>query len=137
MPLDGNQLSMKNALALCRAQGFSGLDIPLAASVMSAESLRYVRAWHDNLSEMGDEVLSTDYGLFQINDVAHPDIDVAMFGFDPKWNVHQAHKIFVAHGNSFAPWAAYDSGRFQEFLPDAQKKYSAGTWRLLVPRWRD
>lgn len=134
MPLDGNQLSVKNALALCRAQGFSGLDIPLAVAVMSAESLRYVRAYHINFEGSMQE--STDYGLFQINDKSHPEYNVEMFGFDPKWNVWVAHKIYVSRGKSFNAWAAYNSGRFQQFLPDAQKKFAAETWRLLVPRWR-
>lgn len=132
---DGRQLDYKSRLAVCFAQGFRGGDrVITAASVMTAESQGYTRAWHHNMSDDCTTTLSTDRGLFQINDVAHPTLTEEEM-FDPKTNVHAAHKIYESRGDTFTAWAAYNSGAYLKYYPLFAAVWALGTWRKRIPRW--
>ena len=126
MPLAGRKLAISGALAACRAAGWYGQDLVTAVAVMTAESARYVKAWH--LNDDG----STDRGLFQINDHAHPDLsDADAYKAAP--NVKYAHRLSIHQG--FRPWAAYDSGAYAQYVDEVETTYEDGTWRLKLPIW--
>lgn len=66
--LEGEQLTIKWALALCYFVGFRGVRLVSAVALMSAESVRWTRAWNKNYDSETGALKSTDRGLFQIND---------------------------------------------------------------------
>jgi len=141
---DGNQLSIKSALALGYVAGWRGVSLVDAVSVMTAESQRYARAWHHNHEHNDDGsnvvrndtgeiiVLSTDRGLFQINDKAQGVEDEA---FDAKVNARLAYGIYHARGNQFTAWAAYNSGAYLRYRDEVEKVWERKAWLLMVPKW--
>lgn len=131
MPLAGKQLTYGWALALCYHAGWRGKELETAVAVMTAESLRYVEAWHDNVDEDGN-ILSTDWGLFQINDKAQ-DIELP-YHLEPIPNAEKARDIYKGRGKSFSAWAAYNSGRYLQFLPEVQRHRALMRWRNKVPK---
>jgi urease accessory protein UreH len=144
---DGNQIDRKNALALCYAQGFNHVHQCItAASVMTAESQRYAKAWHHNHEHDSDGnnvvrndtgeiiILSTDRGLFQINDVAQPNVSEEE-AFDAKINVDAAHKIYRTRGDKFTAWAAYNSGAYLKYVPEFTVVWLRGSWRKRIEAW--
>lgn len=126
MPLAGKQLNYGMALALCHHVGFRKSGLNIAVAVMSAESGRYVGAWHDNLDDVGN-VASVDRGLFQINDFWHKDLTDA----DAYCAIPNAAYAFEmsAHGENFTPWAAYNSGAYLAFLPLVVATRALRLWR--------
>lgn len=133
---EGRQLGVKSALALLRAVGFVGKDdLVTGVSVMTAESQRWTAAWHYNHTDIQGHdifsVASTDHGLMQLSrDGQEKDVEL----FVPKTNAKLARKLYLARG--WQPWAAYNSGAYLQFVPEVEKKYDRGTWRLMVPRWK-
>lgn len=131
MPLAGKQLTFGWALALCHEAGWKSGDVlKIAVAVMCAESARYPDSWHENyIGVPPDELqlVSTDWGLFQINDLAH-DIEVPWI-LNPIANAEYAYQLFKEHGKSFSPWAAYNSGAYEKFLPLVRDAYDLGRWR--------
>jgi hypothetical protein len=100
------QLNRKQALAVCHYVGFRAKHLVTAVAVMGAESGRQ----YDVVGTNPDG--SHDRGLFQINDRAHPDLsdhDALL----PIPNARYAHKMSNG-GKNWAPWAAYNSGRYLE-----------------------
>lgn len=146
----GWRLDRKNALAACYARGFTGHQrVVTAACVMTAESQRYTKAWHHNhehlpgtnehviSNETGQPVvLSTDRGLFQINDRAHPDLEVEDM-YRAKWNVDMAFEVYLRRGRSFGAWAAYNSGNYLRYWPEFELVHLRGIWRERIPFWED
>jgi len=130
MPLEGEQLTYGWALALDYYVGWRGEDLRTSVALMCAESARYTLAWHENLSEDGTVVTSTDWGLFQINDKAHPDFELPEGYRNVIANATYAHQLWKDHGRSFNPWAAYNSGAHEKFLTAV---YAA--W--LLPNWKN
>jgi hypothetical protein len=134
--LEGRQFDRKTALAQCYARGFTGAQrVITAACVMSAESLRYEKAWHENVNEETGEVLSCDRGLFQINDKAHPGLDPEEM-FDARTNLDAAFAIYKGRGNQFTAWMAYNSGAYLRFWPEFAAVWALQTWRRRIPRWQ-
>lgn len=130
MPLAGEQLTYKQALALCRAVGFPlGKTLDTAVAVMCAESGRYTEAWHDNLDADGN-VLSTDRGLFQINSL-HVAITGAM-AYNPKCNAEYTFQL-SKHGTDWTPWAAYNNGAHRKFIPIVKAIRLLGRWKTRIP----
>jgi hypothetical protein len=132
MPLAGEQLTYKEALALCWVVGFRGPQLILAVEVMSAESGRYTGAWHDNVDADGN-VTSTDRGLFQINTIHSSVSDEE--AYDPKQNAAFAFQLSKG-GEDFTPWAAFNSGAHAKFLDDVRRVRDADTWRSRVKMWQ-
>lgn len=128
MPLEGEQLTYGWALALDYHVGWRGRDLITSVALMCAESARYTLAWHANLDAAGN-LLSTDWGIFQINDKAHPDLELPEDYRNVIANAEFAHQIYKDHGKSFNAWAAYTSGAYLKFVP-------AVTAAWLLPRWR-
>lgn len=129
MPLAGRQLGIGWALALCRHVGFKGRDLQVAVALMTAESGRYAGAWHDNLAEDHETVLSTDRGLFQINNYWHKDLsEDDAYSAIP--NAEYAFKM--SSGKNFGAWAAYNSGAYEQYMDEVGLVKDAGKWREKV-----
>ena len=132
----GKHYDRKSALALCYARGFHGSKrLITAVAVMTAESQRWDGAWHENMADDGVTVLSTDRGLFQINDMAHPQWAVEDM-FDPRLNTDMAFRLSQG-GDDFTPWAAYNSGNYLKYVPEITATWVLGRWRSRVARWLD
>ena len=129
---DGYQLTYGWALALCYHVGFRGGNrLRTAVAVMTAESQRWTRAWHHNRNDKG-EIVSTDRGLYQINDKAHPQFPEEWM-WDPIRNAGFAYRL-SAGGNDFRPWAAYNSGAYLRFMPIVFGHWLVGRWRFKLDR---
>lgn len=99
--------------------GFSGQGLVDAVAIALAES-------SGGTAKIGgpNSDGSRDYGLWQINDRAHPDLITA----DAQWwspaiNAQMAFKVYSAAGNSFKPWSTYANGtglRYLSNLPVAK-----------------
>lgn len=130
MPIAGRQLTIEEALALCYVIGWRAKQLRWAVAIMWAESGRYVEAYHDNVTATG-ELLSTDRGLFQINDVAHPSLsDADAFKAVP--NARYAYKLWVGAGG-WTPWAVYNHRTFKKYVPDVYDVWVLKEWRKLIP----
>lgn len=132
MPLAGKQLTYGWALALCHDVGWkSGDALKTAVAVMCAESARYPDSWHENyIGVPPDELqlVSTDWGLFQINDRWHPDFELPD-GLNPIRNAQYAYKMYKDQSKTFKAWAAFNSGAHEKFLPFVRDAYDLGRWR--------
>lgn len=131
--LEGRQLSVGWALALCQHVGFRGKNLTNAVALMTAESGRYTRAWHENLITTNggpSYVDSVDHGLFQINDKWHPDLENAN---DPVSNASYAFDM-SSGGEHFGAWAAYDSGAYKKYVPVVWAIRHLTLWRGKVHR---
>lgn len=135
MPLAGEQLSIKEALALCNVVGFgSGSTLVVAVALMTAESGRYVGAWHDNLASDGS-VASTDRGIFQINTI-HAGLSDEQ-AYQAKPNAAFAAQLSLSkQGADFSPWAAYNSGAYEQYVPEVRQVKRLGTWKDRVKLWQ-
>ena len=131
MPLAGTQLTFGWALALDYHVGWRGVDLETSVAVMCAESARYPDSWHENFNEAG-ELVSTDWGLFQLNDKAQ-DLELP-YDLEEIPNATKAHQIYKDRGKKFTAWAAYNSGAYLKFLPSVQAARDLGRWRNKVPR---
>jgi hypothetical protein len=122
-----DQLNKKQALAVCHFVGFRAEKLVTAVAVMGAESGRKYLAVGTNPDG------SQDRGLFQINDRAHPDISDAD-ALLPIPNARYAFKMSNG-GKNWAPWAAYNSGRYLENMDSAAaslEEEKDGLWKISI-----
>lgn len=82
-------------------------NIQTAAAIAFAESGNNPKA----ISPTGD------YGLWQINKAAHPDLFAKYKWDDPADNVKMAAAVYHAAGNKFTPWTAYKNGAYKAHIP--------------------
>ena len=127
--LAGRKLSIGWALALCYKVGFRGRDLTTAVALMTAESGRYTEAWHENVP--GTTQMSTDRGLFQINDKWHVDLSEAD-AFNAVANARYAYKM--SQGQWFTPWAAFNNGAHVKYVPAVWAVRALGRWKRKVHR---
>jgi hypothetical protein len=125
MPLAGTRLTIEQALALCSVMGWTGTNLTTAVAVMTGESGRYTKAWHDNLAPDGS-IMSTDRGLFQVNDAAHPNLS-DLDAYNGVENTRYSHKLWVSQG--FGPWAAFNSGAWRKFRTEVRVIRLTHPWR--------
>lgn len=130
MPLAGRQLTYGWALATCYYVGWRGKDLRDAVALMCAESARYEKAYHENFE--GSAQMSTDRGLFQINDKWHQDISDED-AYNGLKNAAYAFGMWRA-SKGFSPWMAYESGAYQKFLPTVFAAWLLPRWRLKVAK---
>lgn len=129
MPLAGRQLTFDTALARCYEHGWRADHLIDAVALMCAESARYTGAYHINYE--GTTQMSTDRGLFQINDKYYPDLsDDDAYKVHP--NIDFAHRIYVDWDRTFNAWMAYKSGAYAKFVPYVKERYELDKWRLKV-----
>lgn len=133
MPLAGEQLSIKEALALCNVVGFEPKDLDVAVAVMTAESGRFTKAWHDNLDAAGMKT-STDRGLYQLNDRFHPGVSDEE-AYDPKANAAYAFQL-SSQGKDWTPWMAFTSGAHEKYLSTITEVRTTTDWRSRKKLWQ-
>jgi hypothetical protein len=126
MPLAGRQLTIGWGLALGYHVGFRGAKLTTAVAVMTAESGRYVEAYHDNTNG------SQDRGLFQINSIHDGSISPAD-AFKAIPNAEYAFKLSKG-GTDFTPWSAYNSGAYKKYVPLVVARKVLLLWKAKVSR---
>lgn len=111
--LSGPQLTQ-----LALQAGFPQADAPTASAVALAESAGRT----DAISPTGD------YGPWQINRRAHPELFQQFIWNDPTGlqNAKMAFSVYHAAGNSFSPWSTFKSGRYRLFLGQTGSANSGG-----------
>lgn len=106
-PLDpsarGRTYSDKDLANAAARAGFAGDDVMIAVAVALAES----GGRADVVSVTGD------YGPWQINNPAHPELFGANAWWDLGTNAAMARKVFTQAGNTWRPWSTYNSGKWQ------------------------
>lgn len=103
-----DKLSAAQIAWYAQQAGFTGSAVTTATAVALAESGGRINA-RGGPNSNG----SYDYGLWQINEKAHPDLITG----DAQWwvagyNAQWAFKIYQAAGNSFRPWSTFTSGAY-------------------------
>lgn len=63
---------------------------------------------------------SSDWGLWQINDHAHPELFTASNWADPSANADMAFKVWQQSGGKWSAWSTYNSGKYQMYMGRAQ-----------------
>jgi len=123
-PRPSNVLAPLDLETNLRIAGFrygDGLDI--AYAVACAESGRDAGITGPIVSynplEIGNPDGSIDRGLFQINNLQHPDISDDQ-AYDPHGACIAARNLYLASGRKFTQWVAYNSGAFRKFMVEAQ-----------------
>jgi len=118
----GGTLSTDQLVSLAKQAGFNQKNAVIAAAVAKAESGGGSSKVNDN-RRTGD----LSYGLWQINmiDKLGPE-RLKQFGIssyeqlkDPLTNAKAA--FILSGGSNFSPWSVYKSGKYKQFLPEAQK----------------
>jgi hypothetical protein len=117
-----SQLNAQQIAALLQQQGVAKEKIPTMTAISLAESSGRPQAFNPN-AQTGDR----SYGLFQVNMYGGlGPARMKQFGlkdekdlFDPATNVKAAKQILGSQG--LGAWSVYKSGKYKEFLPQAQK----------------
>lgn len=112
MPLSGTKLSRAQVVAFCQQAGFSGNALDIAVAIAQAESSFYTRATNYNASSA-----STDRGIFQINNVYHPEVTDTC-AFTPLCAAKAAYNI-SSKGTKFTPWSTFNNGAYKQYLSGA------------------
>lgn len=100
-------LHPRDLAKLCYEAGWIDADkLLIAVSVCIAEGNGYSKAVHLNADG------STDRGIWQINDKAHPSMSDDEC-FDPVKATAYARRLYVERGNTFNAWAAYTNGAYK------------------------
>lgn len=87
-------------------------------AIVQAESGRNPLAKHENLAADGVTVLSTDRGLWQINDKAHPDVTDET-AYDPVLSTKAALSISKG-GTDYGPWSTFTNGAYRAHVEAAK-----------------
>lgn len=66
---------------------------------------------------------SHDWGLWQINDRAHPNLMSSYDWSDPDENWSMAYIVYTDAGNSWTPWSTYKNGTYRTYLLQAQRAW--------------
>lgn len=121
-------LTMGQVYAYARQAGFAPDTAVIATAIAMAES-------GDNPSAVGDVNLETSYwgpsvGLEQIRTVkgqtgSGSDRDIQRVANDPLNNMIAAYHISQG-GRDFTPWTTYTSGKYRQFLGQAQSAAAGG-----------
>lgn len=116
-----NRLLLHQAAHYNYEAGFKDVrTLTVATAVAMAEASRYYHAFHHNFSmpeDASSELISTDWGWWQINDKAHPGTkDEALKPFLASMI---AHDIYLASRSKFTAWAAYNSRAYQSYMAQA------------------
>jgi len=116
--------------AAALAAGFTGTDLPIAVAVAQAESGGNPLATHVNSDG------STDLGLWQINNRAHPDLIASGDWRDPASNARMAYSVWQAAGGSFSPWVTFTTGAYLKYMTPCPAGVAGYVNPLPEPRWQ-
>lgn len=111
--LPGSDLPSTGAkiAAVAHNAGFSGNALTVAVAVAKAES-----GWNARAKGGPNSNGTYDWGLWQINDVHKPSEAQKVNAVE---NAKVAFKVYRDAGNSFRPWAAFNSGAYKAHMPAA------------------
>jgi hypothetical protein len=117
-------LNAQQIAALLQKEGIAREKIPTMTAIALAESGGRQQAFNPT-------GLDRSYGLFQVNMYGGLGPErMKQFGlknekdlFDPSTNVRAAKQILGSQG--LGAWSVYKSGKYKEFLPEAQKAIGA------------
>lgn len=117
-------LTDKQLVTAATVGGFRTRSVLITAvAVALAES----RGKTDAVSVTGD------YGLWQINKAAHPDLINGVKDWkDPAINAGMAYSVYSRAGGSFTPWSVYKSGVYKMYVKRATEAVT-GTVRDATP----
>lgn len=128
-----SQLSPQQIATLLKQQGVAPEKIPTMTAIAMAESGGRAQAFNP-------QGLDKSYGLWQVN--MHGGLGPArmkQFGlqkeeqlFDPQINVKAAKQILESQG--LGAWSVYKSGKYKEFLPQAQQAAQAAQSAQALPQ---
>lgn len=99
--------------------GFSGNGLVLAVAVALTESGGVTNATGMNRSGSGRQVTSIDRGLWQINNVYHPEVSDAC-AYDPACCAQAAYRISRS-GTNWTPWTTFTTGAYRTNMSAAMK----------------
>jgi TP901 family phage tail tape measure protein len=99
------------------AHGLRGNDLRIAIAVAGAESGWKPGAIGENKNQAG-QVVSKDYGLWQINNKAHPTYDTGRL-LEVAYNA-KAMSAISSHGHDWTPWSAYKNDAYKRYLTTAR-----------------
>lgn len=114
-------LSDAQLWTLCQQYWGTGQNALIAFCVALAES-----GGDPSRTHPGNADGSTDYGLFQINGKAHPDLLAAGNWSDPTSNANMAYRVYSNAGNRWTPWSAFNNGSYARFMSRAQAAEKSG-----------
>jgi Lysozyme like domain len=103
-------LTYQQLFTLATQAGFTGGSALTIAAIAMAES------GGNPLAVDHDKDGSTDHGVLQINDKAHPDVSVATAN-NPLGAFQAAYKISEG-GTNFYSWTTYKNGKYVKFMPN-------------------
>lgn len=124
--LEGLQVSWRWALALMYDSGIHRKWwLIRSIAVMNAESARWTKAWHANRAEDGT-ISSTDRGIWQINDKAHPNLTIGQM-YDATYAASYAAQL-SNWGADMTPWYAFTTGSYERYVAKVRDVYDQGGW---------
>jgi Lysozyme like domain len=112
------RLSPHELAYVAETAGFSGEDLVTAVAVALAESGGDTEAM--GRSDSGTSVGNRDHGLWQISGRWHGMKLQATWWRNPYANAQMAFKIWNDAGQKWTPWAVFNSGIYEKYLPDAR-----------------
>lgn len=112
VPADwGKHFQPREIAKLCYDAGWTDAQrLLFAVSVCIAESNGYEQRKNYNYDSTG-ALLSTDRGIWMLNDKAHPDVSDEV-AYDAVKATAVARKIYTAH-NGFTPWSSFGNLQFR------------------------
>lgn len=109
------QLTDAEIARVAYTAGWRGPSLIIAIQVCLAESGGDNSSMHPNFA--GDPQSkyygSIDRGLWQINNVAHPEYEPLTLVTDPQYNANAAYDIWRKANHGFTPWSAFKNGSYQ------------------------
>lgn len=108
-------MSAEAIAQLAQRAGWRGRHITLATAVALAESSGNPSATNANTNG------STDYGLWQVNDVHRSSGFNPARGLEPLYNARQAHAVWERADGSWTPWVTFNEGLHLRFMPAARR----------------
>ncbi len=91
----------------------STTDIAMAVAIAMAESGGRAYAIGGPNSDG-----TYDYGCWQINEGAHPELFQGVDWSNPQTNAKMAFAVYTEAGNSWKPWSVFNNGKYKEHEKD-------------------
>ena len=133
MPLEGARMKPRAAALLLWNEGWLNAEnLMIMVAVAMAESQLFTKAWNFNPPTSRNPKGSYDWGWLQLNDGGLQGAEQEKFkamACDPVKATQHARPMYEQR--QFQPWAAYNSGAWEEYIPEA----SVGVANMLREKW--
>lgn len=121
------KLSISQVLLMASKAGFKGKALTTIVAIAIAES-----GLHPHILSTcpgtGNQP-SRDRGLWQINDLAHPEVS-ELQAFTGQLAAHAAYRI-SNKGTDFTPWVTYNNESYRQYIHDVEVAMGAEGFTLL------